>query len=440
MEDNDVEKLERALEPLRALDVPEEITLRAKRHLAQLRQRIAENESATRFRASSLLPPAVWPRMRWAAYAAAAAFAAVFAASLFWNAGGEGVVFADVIRSLNEFRPHSYWCEVYRDGNRVSAARHLYLSPTQRREEHADGSVVVWDIASGMMLQLDARNNSAIRHSWTNGGRAGQWDLLQRLANVARSPEALGARRVDGRLAYGFHESGPFDEWTTWIDPDTKLPIEIEVVHSDGTRILSSEFEFDLLLDPADFAMTPPAGYALEEFEHRDEQQAATNAFRPYSFVQEVEENGQIIESLQILQGSPTQRRETRADGSVHIYDRAAGQTLILHPDSKVAELQTVAPGRNDVDQLKLIRDLQSGPVEELGSSDFNGRQTTGFRAYKTHNVFTVWLDKETGLPVSIEVVHPTAGNKVTLRDFDFDVAIDETQFSTNVPEGYTLN
>jgi hypothetical protein len=52
------------------------------------------------------------------------------------------------------------------------------------------------------------------------------------------------------------------------MDPDTKLPIEIELKHTNrGQTIFMDEFEFDFALVPADFSTEVPEGYEVKTIE-----------------------------------------------------------------------------------------------------------------------------------------------------------------------------
>lgn len=438
MENKEVEAIEKALGSHGDPEVPEEVSRCARQHLTQLRQRMAEGEAASRF--SRLLHLIVQPRVRLAACVATAVVVFMLAVNFFRAPEDATVVFADVVNNLKDFRPYSCLQEFYKDGRKVNTARYLHPSPTQRREEYKNGGIMIWDLASVVMLSLNSADRTATRNTWPGSEGHPDFELLNWVEDMKDSPESLGMKRVEGRWACGFRESSPYNDFTVWIDPRTNLPLRFEVAHPGGYKLALSHFEFDAVMDPELFKMTPPEGYALQEVEHREDQQAASVAFHPYSCIQEVVKGGQIVESMRVMQASSTQRREIHADGNIHIYNRESGDTLVLNPTSKVAERGKERLGLRDDDQLDLIRVMQSGQNEDLGTADFNGRQAKGFRASYTDNVFTVWLDAETGLPLHLETFHPTLGDTFILRDFDFEPQFDESLFSTDAPEGYTSN
>ena len=52
----------------------------------------------------------------------------------------------------------------------------------------------------------------------------------------------------------------------------------------------------------------------------------------------------------------------------------------------------------------------------------------------------TIWGDPQTGLPILVELTMAMLPDmKVTMTDFEFDVELDEALFSTDPPDGYSL-
>jgi outer membrane lipoprotein-sorting protein len=102
-------------------------------------------------------------------------------------------------------------------------------------------------------------------------------DFYQRIREFpSDSATKLPDRKINGRTAIGFQtvdkkkrRTGD-DTWTRtyWIDPETKLPVRIEVVNVSvqGKSTVTSEFVksdiiFDAPLDEALFSTDPPEGY-----------------------------------------------------------------------------------------------------------------------------------------------------------------------------------
>jgi len=87
-----------------------------------------------------------------------------------------------------------------------------------------------------------------------------------------------------------------------------------------------------------------------------------------------------------------------------------------------------------------LITNLEETPgftVEELGKQQIDGRTLLGFRATHPEAEITIWADPETALPVRVEQV--SGQMRVICRNLQFDVPLDESLFSMEVPEGYKV-
>ncbi len=77
---------------------------------------------------------------------------------------------------------------------------------------------------------------------------------------------------------------------------------------------------------------------------------------------------------------------------------------------------------------------MQNNPDFEagkLGEKEIDGQKVIGFLAGE----FTIWADAETALPVRIEVQSPLS---VVFKNFQFDVPVEESLVSMDVPDGYT--
>ena len=154
------------------------------------------------------------------------------------------------------------------------------------------------------------------------------------------------------------------------------------------------------------------------------------------------EEGAPIIHDM--IRGSRIRRRLSTVDGSVSIIDLEASRILVLSEEEKEAQFMSMEglPSMpNYLDHLKnLITSLQDSPhfvVEELGEREVQGQVLLGFCARHPKAEATIWADAETGLPVRIEDVQGQL--RIICRNMKFDVEMDETLFSMEAPEGYTL-
>ncbi len=144
------------------------------------------------------------------------------------------------------------------------------------------------------------------------------------------------------------------------------------------------------------------------------------------------------------IKGSRIRRTISNMEDEVCIIDLEAWRILSLTVSKKKAayiDLKGLPSMPNYMDTLRnLISELQEKPdfeVEELGKQEIDGQEAVGFLARHPKVELTIWADPETALPVRIE---QTGGQmKVICKNVKFDVPMDESLFSMEVPEGYTL-
>jgi hypothetical protein len=138
-------------------------------------------------------------------------------------------------------------------------------------------------------------------------------------------------------------------------------------------------------------------------------------------------------------------RRTLSGQDTISVIDLAEARILTLEPKDKFAmylDLKGLPEmPESYLETLKnLITTLQEHPafvVEELEMKEINGRMATGFHARCPQAEVTIWADMETALPVVIE--QKSGQVAVTLKDFQFDVEMDESLFSMEAPEGYEV-
>jgi len=155
----------------------------------------------------------------------------------------------------------------------------------------------------------------------------------------------------------------------------------------------------------------------------------------------EEDAGGPVIHDM--VRGSRIRRTLSSVKTAVSIIDLETGRILSLDSEKKEAEyidLKGLPSIPNYMEILRnLITELQDIPdfvVEELGEQESQGRRVIGFRATHPKAEITIWADPETALPVRIE--QEGGQMKVICKNLMFDVRMDESLFSMDVPEGYT--
>ena len=145
-----------------------------------------------------------------------------------------------------------------------------------------------------------------------------------------------------------------------------------------------------------------------------------------------------------MVMGSRIRRTMSNVEGVVTVVDLEAGRILSLTEETREAafiDLQGLPSTPNYMEQLRnVITMLQDSPafdVQQLGEHLIDGRAVIGFRATHPKVEITIWADPDTALPVRIE---QTVGQLVVVcKNLRFDVPMDESLFSMEVPQGYTV-
>ncbi len=147
-----------------------------------------------------------------------------------------------------------------------------------------------------------------------------------------------------------------------------------------------------------------------------------------------------------LVKGSRIRRTVSNGEDVV-IIDLDSGRMLTLDPKNKGAayvDIQGplvegtqgyVGLVREIVTRLNARSDL---PVKQLGRRTIDGREAVGLEVSETNTQLTIWADAKTAQPVRIEVQQ---GQSFTiLKNIEFDVPVEDSLISMDVPAGYALH
>jgi hypothetical protein len=144
------------------------------------------------------------------------------------------------------------------------------------------------------------------------------------------------------------------------------------------------------------------------------------------------------------IMGSRIRRTVSGAESTDIIIDFEQQKMLALDHTNKTAVyigLGGLPDLKNYVELLQnLIIRLQKKPdlkIENQGIQNINGRDCLTFVAQVESETITIWADAETTLPIRIE--EKTPNMQIMCDNLQFDVDFDESLFSMEVPDGYTI-
>lgn len=148
------------------------------------------------------------------------------------------------------------------------------------------------------------------------------------------------------------------------------------------------------------------------------------------------------------------ERTETTADGAtsaaISIIDGQKDKVITLVPATKTATVinlknfpATDSPfGRTFQGLRELVAKAQSGKegkVDRLGLQTIDDRAAEGFRIQLGSIEVKIWANPKTLLPIRAEYKSTDPKGSTLLTDFRFNVPLDESLFSVDVPPGYTV-
>ena len=146
----------------------------------------------------------------------------------------------------------------------------------------------------------------------------------------------------------------------------------------------------------------------------------------------------------EIVVGSRIRRTISNLPNMTSIIDLESAKILALDTEEKTGsyiDIQgPVQEGtRNYIEFVrKVLMELKDSPeVEELGEQEIDGQKAIGFAARGPNEEVKIWADLHTAVPIRVEL---RLGQLfVIMKNFKFDVPVDDSLVSMNVPEGYIL-
>lgn len=145
----------------------------------------------------------------------------------------------------------------------------------------------------------------------------------------------------------------------------------------------------------------------------------------------------------------PIRMRQTTSQGAIVISDLQQGKIVTLMPEQNKAVVIKIENIPEDEDQsqfnmfheirkrIQEAQETEDESVSFLGEREIDGLTTIGYHVQKPGVDITVWADPQTKLPVQMEnTMGPVT---YTMTDIVFNVDLDETLFSLEIPEGYTV-
>jgi len=144
------------------------------------------------------------------------------------------------------------------------------------------------------------------------------------------------------------------------------------------------------------------------------------------------------------VMGSRIRRTVSNVQGVDIIIDLEQMKMLGLTHAEKSAvyvELEGLGKMPNYLELLKAIvvrmQNKEKFQVQDQGLQEIDGHDYIVFVAESDKEIITIWADPETALPIRIE--QKTPNMQIVCDNLQFDVALDESRFSMEVPVDYVI-
>ena len=154
-------------------------------------------------------------------------------------------------------------------------------------------------------------------------------------------------------------------------------------------------------------------------------------------------EGRQVVIHDEIM-GSRIRRTVSNVQGTDIIIDLEQMKMLALtHAEKTAAYVELKGLGKIP-NYLKLLQDIvvrmqdkEEFQVQDQGLQEIDGHDYIVFVAESEKETITIWVDPETALPIRIK--QKTPNMQIICNNLQFDVALDESRFSMEVPDGYVV-
>jgi outer membrane lipoprotein-sorting protein len=215
----------------------------------------------------------------------------IAAGSLFYLGGpylvGASVAFEEVAQKLQNAHTLSYVMTMEFPDVKPSVPmtmRHLFKEPGLARSEalSAGGPIMIADLRAHKTLAIDPAAKTAVLLEGKLPGSGHEEKELatseaQYLRSLAQKKGEPIGEKVFGKVqAQGFRvkdDAHFIFDLTIWVDPQAKLPVQIEMTGKAGDKTFHStlrDLQIDPKLDDSLFSQEPPQGYAFSKLNLSD--------------------------------------------------------------------------------------------------------------------------------------------------------------------------
>jgi len=201
---------------------------------------------------------------------AAAAAVIVVAAIGIHSIMEPSITFADVVEPILTARTMIF--DVFIGDEETGTSMHEIIAGQKIRRtiSNMPGMTMIIDLEDSKMLAINDTDNSAgyvdIQGTVKERHQSYVEFLRHVIIKLKDNHHELGEQEIDGRKAIVFEAQGPNEGVKIWADPETALPIRIELTLGQMFTIMKN-FQINPQIDDSLVSMDVPAGYTLDKTE-----------------------------------------------------------------------------------------------------------------------------------------------------------------------------
>jgi outer membrane lipoprotein-sorting protein len=201
-------------------------------------------------------------RIRKLATAAVIIIAVILGLNFIGRPSKSGLVFADVVQRIRKARTVTFTTEVQL-GQHTMKFENARKEPGLKRTVAGD-TVMISDPTQKKAIFIDHSKKQYTERDLENVPAEQTQDFFEHMRALPDlANEVLAKKEMDGRIVQGFCVIEHGIDAIFWIDVQTRdlVRVEGQFPNAPNTRIVGTDFKFDVELDDALFSLTPPAGY-----------------------------------------------------------------------------------------------------------------------------------------------------------------------------------
>ncbi|MBN1805005.1 MAG: zf-HC2 domain-containing protein [Sedimentisphaerales bacterium] len=199
---------------------------------------------------------------------AVAAVVIIVAAIGIFSISRPSITFAQVIEPILNARIMVFDFVIGRDETGPTMRETFMGQLVRRTMSNVPGMTMIIDTENAKMLVLTDEDKSAtyVDIQGQLGDRTKSYVGAMRkiLADLKNNHKSLGEQQLNGQKTIVFEAGGSNEIVKVWADPETALPLRIEL-NLGQMFVIMKNFQFDPALDQSLVSMKVPAGYALKE-------------------------------------------------------------------------------------------------------------------------------------------------------------------------------